>query len=71
MAFDQYLELLKQYGPYLGILVFFLWRDHAREVRLEKRVDHLQVFVQKELLKALQRNNEILSQWRIPTSDDR
>lgn len=70
-SFTDVLALVKQYGPYLAVLVFFVWKDYAREHRLEARIDSLQDFVQDELLQALERNNEILAQWRIPTSDDR
>lgn len=66
-----FVEILREVGPFAAILVFFVWRDYKREFRLEERVDELNRFVRDELMKALNRNNEILSQWKTPTSTER
>jgi hypothetical protein len=36
------LSLLKQFGPFVGLLGFFVWRDKAREERLGMRLDAMQ-----------------------------
>jgi len=63
-------EILREVGPFAAILLFFVWRDYKREFRLEERVDDLNKFVRDELMSALKRNNEILSQWKTRTSTD-
>jgi hypothetical protein len=65
-----FVEVLREVGPFAAILLFFVWRDYKREFRLEERVDDLNKFVRSELMEALKRNNEILSQWKTRTSTD-
>ena len=40
--FADALLLLKQFGPFLLAVVFFLWRDWRREDRLSNRLDQLE-----------------------------
>jgi hypothetical protein len=40
--FSDAMILLKQYGPFLLAVVFFLWRDWKREDRLSNRLDQLE-----------------------------
>jgi hypothetical protein len=37
-----YLDILKQFGPFLGFVVFFIWRDWKREERLSSRIEVLE-----------------------------
>jgi hypothetical protein len=61
------LELAREIGPFACVMLFFVWRDYKRENRLESRVDELNSFVRDELMTALQRNTEVLSQWKTET----
>lgn len=36
------IALIKQFGPMLVAVVFFIWRDWKREDRLMKRIDKLE-----------------------------
>lgn len=65
------LELAREIGPMACVMLFFVWRDYKREDRLESRVDELNSFVRDELMTALQRNTEVLSQWKTETFRDR
>ena len=37
-----FMEVLKQFGPFVALLVFFIWRDKQREERLGARLDAMQ-----------------------------
>jgi len=40
--FADAMMLIKQFGPFLLAVVFFLWRDWRREDRLSNRLDQLE-----------------------------
>lgn len=44
------IALVKQYGPFLLAVVFFLWRDWKREDRLSHRIDELETETRTVLL---------------------
>ncbi len=56
-----WLELIREVGPYFGIMFFFVWRDYRREERLEKQLQKQQDFIQGKLVQLLERTNEVLS----------
>ena len=60
----RWLELIKEVGPYFGIMFFFVWRDYRREERLEKQVKELNDFIQEQLVRLLERTNEALNRVR-------
>ncbi len=71
----QFLEIIKEVGPYAAVMLFFIWRDYKREDRLERRVDTLNEFVRVELMDALEKTNTALcsiakehNSWKTPTS---
>lgn len=35
---EGFIELLRQFGPLVGIILFFIWRDWKREVSLSERI---------------------------------
>lgn len=39
---ELFLDLLKQYGPFVAAIIFCIWRDWKREHRLNDRIDELQ-----------------------------
>lgn len=57
----KWLELIREVGPYFGIMFFFVWRDYRREERLEKQIKESQDFIQGQLVRLLERTNEVLS----------
>jgi len=44
------LKLVYDFGPSLGVILFFLGRDAAREERMEARIVELSHFIQNELI---------------------
>ncbi len=52
MLTDALLTLLREFGPLLGLILFFVWRDWKREDRLSSRVEALETY-QKETLVGL------------------
>ena len=38
------IDLAKDFGPLVGIVLFFIWRDWRREEGLVERVKHLEEF---------------------------
>lgn len=52
--------LIKEVGPYLGIMFFFIWRDYRREEQLVGQVRDLQKFIRKELMELIDKTNEAL-----------
>jgi len=57
----KWLELIREVGPYFGIMFFFVWRDYRREERLEKQLKEQSDFIQGKLMSLLERTNEVLA----------
>jgi len=55
------MELIREVGPYFGIMFFFVWRDYRREERLENQIKEQNDFIQGQLVRLLERTNEVLS----------
>lgn len=52
------LEFLKEFGPLIGLIFFFIWRDWKREERLSTRVEALEAY-QRETLVGLLKNTTV------------
>lgn len=52
------LEIIREFGPSLGVIMFFMGRDAAREERLTKEIASLNLFIQNELIKLVKEKNE-------------
>lgn len=57
----EYAELLKDFGPVLGVVLFFIWRDWKREDRMADRIAALEKFQQNELISLIERTHEVVS----------
>lgn len=62
-----YFQLLKDFGPMLGVVLFFIWRDWKREDLLQARVTALEKYQQdvmaalvKESIQVIAHNTEQL-----------
>jgi hypothetical protein len=62
-----FLQLLKDFGPFAGVILFFIWRDWKREDRLVARVEALEKYqvdvlsdLVKESLTVIANNSEQL-----------
>jgi hypothetical protein len=59
-----WVELIKDVGPYLGIMFFFIWRDYRREEHLVKQNNNLNEFIRKELVDLVERTVKALNDER-------
>ena len=57
----QWLPLVKQYGPWLVILAFFIWKDWKREIRHENRANALQDEIRGTLLTTLVNSSGVVT----------
>lgn len=70
------LTILKEYGPLLGAVIFFIWRDWDREGKLSKRIVHLETEMRdvviplvRNVTEALTRNTDEMAQSRAVMED--
>jgi len=53
-------SLIKDVGPYIGIMFFFIWRDYRREEHLVKQVAELQTFIREELMNLIEKTHKVI-----------
>lgn len=63
----EFMDLLKDFGPLVGIVLFFIWRDWRREENLVERVQKLEDFntqvlqnIVEEQAKVIATNTEVI-----------
>lgn len=55
-----WVELIKEVGPYLGLMFFFIWRDYRREEQLVKQNELLDEFIRNQLMECIDKTTEAL-----------
>jgi len=55
-----YADFFKDFGPLIGVILFFIWRDWKREEDLVNRVKALEDFQQSTLLELSKKSNEVI-----------
>lgn len=55
-------ELLANFGPLVGIVLFFIWRDWKREDALSARVEKLEDYQRDTLVHLVERSTTALAQ---------
>jgi hypothetical protein len=55
------IPLVKQYGPYLAVILFFIWKDWKREVRSSNRIEKLEDEFRNGLLTTVMKNSEVVT----------
>lgn len=53
-----WLEIAKEFGPYMGLIFFFIWRDFCREERAHKLIENQNEFIQNELIKLIKESKD-------------
>lgn len=53
--------VLHDFGPVIGIILFFIWRDWKREDRLVDRVEALEKYQQTTLENLVKENIQVIS----------
>lgn len=56
-----YMNLLRDFGPVVGIVLFFIWRDWKREEGLVDRVKSLESFNNDVLVKLVERSTAVIA----------
>ena len=56
-----YITLLKDFGPIVGIILFFIWRDWKREEGLIERVKQLEDFNTDTLVQMVKDNSSVIA----------
>lgn len=57
----EYITVLKEFGPVLGIILFFIWRDWKREDRLVNRLESLEQFQRDKLMAVIANTTEVVA----------
>lgn len=57
----EYIELIKQFGPLAGVVLFFIWRDWKREDRLTTRVEKLEDEQRHIILPLVEKSTEVIA----------
>ena len=55
-------NLLTNFGPLVGVILFFIYRDYQREARLFKRVEKLEEYQRDTLVDLVEKTTAILAQ---------
>ncbi len=56
-----YLIVLKDFGPYIGVILFFIWRDWRREEGLVDRVKSLEKFNTEVLVSLVKETTAVIA----------
>ena len=59
---DMWTELISNFGPWIGVILFFIWRDWKREDRLNQRVERLEDYQKGILVDLIEKSTTVLAQ---------
>ncbi len=59
---DMFTDLIANFGPLIGIVLFFIWRDWKREDALSSRVEKLEDYQRDTLFNLVERSTTALAQ---------
>jgi hypothetical protein len=54
-------ELVKQFGPLLAAVIFFIWRDWQREERMSKRIENLEAAHSEVIIPLVHKTSEVIA----------
>ena len=57
----EFLDLLHEYGPLAGTVLFFIWRDWKRENRLTTRVEKLEDEQRDVILPLVEKSTDVIA----------
>jgi hypothetical protein len=57
----EYVDLLKDFGPLVGVVLFFIWRDWRREDGLVERIKELENFNTEVLTQIVKDNSGVIA----------
>ena len=56
-----YMQILKDFGPLAGVILFFIWRDWRREEDLVERVRSLEKYNQETLINLVKESITVIA----------
>jgi hypothetical protein len=56
-----YVELIQQFGPLAGVVLFFIWRDWKREDRLTARLEKLEDEQRHIILPLVEKSTQVIA----------
>lgn len=59
---DTLMQLIANFGPLVGVLIFFVWRDWKREDKLSDRVKKLEDYQRETLVNLVEKSTTALVQ---------
>ncbi len=59
-----WLQICKEFGPYLGLIFFFIWRDSKREEQLNAQLHEAHQFIVTQLITLVKETTEALHEQR-------
>lgn len=57
-----FLQLLKDFGPLAGAVLFFIWRDWKREDRLTTRIEKLEDETRKVIIPLVEKATAVIAE---------
>lgn len=61
LVFD-WQSMLRELGPLMGVILFFIWRDWKREARLSERIEKLEDYQKETLVHLVEKGTSALVQ---------
>lgn len=55
------LQIIKEYGIFAAMAIFFIWQGDKREDALNSRIDQQQEFTNQKLLAAIEGNSQVMT----------
>lgn len=65
-----WLAIFEKFGPYLGIIFFFIWRDSKREEQLNAQLHEAHQFIVTKLIDLVKESTEALHERKSSIESD-
>lgn len=65
-----WLAICKEFGPYMGLIFFFIWRDSKREEQLNAQLHEAHQFIVTKLLDVITKSEATNERKSEPKQDD-
>ena len=57
----EFLDLIREFGPLAGIVLFFIWRDWKREDRSTSRIEKIEDEMRKVIMPLVERSTKVIA----------
>ena len=62
MDFATITAFAKEFGPWVVLCGFLVWQSYRRELRMAKRLDHVEDQIREQLVRVIEKNSSIMGQ---------